>query len=71
MTEKDFLEKMRKILDNEDVRMDSVLNDIEEWDSLSVVSYATVANSLGKSVTLPQIRDCVTIRDLFNLLMQQ
>ena len=68
MNEKDFLKKMKEILDNEDVGMDSVLEDIEEWDSLSVVSYATIANGCGKTVTLPQIRGCTTIRELYALL---
>ena len=65
MDEKVFIEKMKKILDNEDVTMDSTLEDIEEWDSLSIVSYAAMANGCGKSVTFPQVRECATIRDLY------
>lgn len=68
MNEKDFLEKMKEILDNEDVTMDSVLEDIEEWDSLSIVSYTAMASGCGKRLTLPQIRQCVSIRDLYALL---
>ena len=68
MNEKDFMEKMKKMLDNEDVTIDSSLEDIEEWDSLSIVSYAAMANGCGKSVTLPQIRGCATLRDLYALL---
>ncbi len=70
MNEKEFVEKMKKILDNENVTMDSVLENIEEWDSLSVVSYATMANGCGRSVTLPQIRACASIRDLYVLLQE-
>ena len=70
MTEELFLEKMADILDAEDdATMDAVLADIEEWDSLSVVSYVAMANtSCGKKVNVEDVREAVTIRDLYNLL---
>ncbi len=70
MTEELFLEKMADILDAEDdATMDAVLADIEEWDSLSVVSYVAMANtSCGKKVNVKDVREAVTIRDLYNLL---
>ena len=70
MTEELFLEKMADILDAEyDVTMDAVLADIEEWDSLSVVSYVAMANtSCGKKVNVKDVREAVTIQDLYNLL---
>ena len=69
MTEQDFLARMKKILDNEDVTLDSTLTDIEEWDSLSVVSYVAMANSVcGKKIVPAQIQPCVTLRDLYALL---
>lgn len=70
MTEELFLEKMADILDAEDdVTMDDVLADIEEWDSLSVVSYVAMANtSCGKKVNVKDVREAVTIQDLYNLL---
>ena len=63
MTEELFLEKMADILDAEDdVTMDDVLADIEEWDSLSVVSYVAMANtSCGKKVNVKDVREAVTI----------
>lgn len=70
MTEELFLEKMADILDAEDdVTMDAILADIEEWDSLSVVSYVAMANtSCGKKVNVKDVREAVTIQDLYNLL---
>ena len=70
MTEQDFLARMKKILDNEEVTLASALEDIEEWDSLSVVSYVAMANSVcGKKILPQQLRDCATLRDLYNLLL--
>ena len=53
----------------DDVTMDAVLADIEEWDSLSVVSYVAMANtSCGKKVNVKDVREAETIQDLYNLL---
>ena len=72
MNEKDFMAKIKAILDNEDVTMDSVLEDVEEWDSLSIVSFVAMANaSCGKRVAPAVIRDCKTIRDLYTLLVSE
>ena len=68
MDKEEFLNRMADILDAEDdVTMDAILADIEEWDSLSVVSYVAMANtSCGKNVK--DVREAVTIQDLYNLL---
>ena len=70
MTEKLFLEKMTDILDaEEEVSMDMQLDDIEEWDSLSVVSYVAMVNTAcGKKVNVKDVREAETIRDLYDLL---
>ena len=70
MTEELFLEKMADILDaEEEISMDAQLDDIEEWDSLSVVSYVAMANTAcGKKVDVKAVREAETIRDLYDLL---
>ena len=47
-----FIEKMSDILDVEDeITMDTKLDELEEWDSLSIVSYVAMANtSCGKRI---------------------
>lgn len=72
MNEKEFTAKIREILDNENVTMDSVLADVEEWDSLSIVSFVAFANSsCGRRLAPAEIRECLTIRDLYNLLVSE
>lgn len=70
MTEKIFLEKMVDILDSEmDITMDTKLNEIEEWDSLSAVGYVAMANTVcGKKVNPEDIKKAEYIKDLYNLL---
>ena len=77
MDVKDFLKTMKEeVLDTEmDLRMDTSLSDIEEWDSLSVVSFLAVVkklnNKTGKKhsdVNVKMVQSARTIQDLFNLL---
>ena len=69
MNEKEFVSKIREILDNESVTMDSALDDIDEWDSLSAVSFIAFANSsFGKTLMPDKVWECKTIRELYGLL---
>ena len=45
------------------------MDDIEEWDSISVVSYVAMANTAcGKKIEPKTVREAETIRDLYELL---
>ena len=70
MTEEIFLEKMTEILDAEDeVTMATELDSLEEWDSLSVVSYVSMANAAcGRKIEVKKVRDAVTLQDLYDML---
>lgn len=65
-----FIEKMVDILDSEEeINMDTVLNDLEEWDSLSLVSFMAMANAAyGKKVVLADVKAAETIKDLYELV---
>lgn len=69
MEEKEFLIKMEEImdLDEDTLEMDSVLEEIEEWDSLSVLSLTVFAkNTLGKILDTSTVISFKTIRDIYN-----
>ena len=68
--ENEFLEKMMDILDCEqEITMDSILDDIEEWDSLSFVSFLAMANaSYGKKVIPANVKAAKTIAELFEIV---
>ena len=70
MTKEIFLERMADILDVEDeITLDTNLSELDEWDSLSIVSYVAMANAAcGKKVYVKSVREAVTIQDLYNLL---
>lgn len=71
MNEQLFLTKMQdEVLDTEmEITMDTLLGDIEEWDSLSVVSFIAMAKaSCGKKVERVAIINAKTIGELFVLI---
>lgn len=70
MTKEIFLERMADILDVEDeITLDTNLSELDEWDSLSIISYVAMANAAcGKKVDVKIVREAVTIQDLYNLL---
>ena len=70
MAEEIVLEKMTEILDAEDeVTMATELDSLEEWDSLSVVSYVAMANAAcGRKIEVKKVRDAVTLQDLYDML---
>lgn len=65
-----FIEQMQDILDcDQQITMESALADIEEWDSLSYVSFIAMANaSYGKKVDAKIVKEAETIGDLYNLV---
>lgn len=71
MTEQEFVEKIKEdVLDTErDISLDMVLKDMDEWDSLSFVSFIAMAKELGiTQVTRDAVNSAVTVRDLFELI---
>lgn len=65
-----FIEKMIDMLDYEgELRMDSLLEEIEEWDSLSFVSFLAMANVVyEKKLSLHDVREAKTVADLYDLI---
>lgn len=65
-----FLEKMIDILDCEqEVTMETELADLEEWDSLSLVSFMAMANAAYNKKVIPaDVKIAKTIADLYELV---
>lgn len=71
MSERDFLKKMQEeILDTEDeINMDTVLNEVEEWDSLAFVSFIALARMMDcDGIDRQTVREAEKVRDLYALL---
>ena len=72
MTEQDFLSEMQDLMDTEmKLTMDTQLKDIEEWDSLSHVSFIAFSVTHGNHRVTPQeIKAAQVVRDLYDLVRQ-
>lgn len=70
MTQNEFIEKMVDILDYEgELQMDTTLEDLEEWDSLSILSFLAEMGQYAKStINAADVKKAKTIEDLFILL---
>ncbi len=66
MNKEQFLEEMVEVLQTEDeITMDTVLEDLEEWDSLSIMStMAFLDKNFGVKTTMKDYQNMKTIEDI-------
>lgn len=55
--------------DVSEIQADTKFHDLEEWGSLIGMGVIALAKTqYGKTITGKEIRECVTVEDLFNLI---
>ncbi len=55
--------------DVSEIQEDTVFHDLDEWSSLVGMSLiAMVKTEYGRTITGKEIRECVTVRNLFDLI---
>ena len=55
--------------DASEIKAETVFHDLEEWGSLVGMSLIAMAKTqYGKTITGKEIRECVTVKDLFDLI---
>ncbi len=66
----EFLEKMTEILEPEiTLTMETKLAEVEEWDSLGLVSFVAMVDSeYGKTMVFADIKKAQTVQDLYLLV---
>ena len=69
MNEQNFVKKMVELMDTEDeITMDTQLEEIEEWDSLSYMAFLAMCTSVSdRKITASDVKQAKTIRDLYVL----
>lgn len=71
MTREEKLELIEEIMDLDEGTLteDSVLEDFEEWDSLSKLSLmAEVKKQFGKKLTAEDVKGFVTVKDIIEYM---
>ena len=67
-----FCEKLTDILETDEVKLENVLKDFEEWDSLSVLSIiAMVDSDYGVTIFAKDIMKLKTVKDLFSYIQKK
>ena len=69
MTAENFIAKLTELMDTEAaLDLSTKLADVEDWDSLSMVSFFSFCNTtLSRKVLPEQIKAAQTVEDLFRL----
>jgi hypothetical protein len=69
MTRSDFLREMDEMLDLPagTLQGNEKMEDLQNWDSTSLIMFITLAESNGTNVTPGQIVTCSTVADLLRL----
>ena len=69
MTAEEFTNKLVEIMDTEaEINLSTKLADVEDWDSLSMVSFFSFCNStLNRRLAPEKIKAAQTVEDLFKL----
>ena len=69
---KDFIENFAEQFDDTDaseIQANTEFHELDEWGSLTGMGViAMVKTTYGKTITGKEIRECVTVEDLFNLV---
>ena len=69
---KEFIENFAEQFDDTDaseIQADTEFHELDEWGSLVGMGViAMVKTVYGKTITSKEIRECVTVEDLFNLV---
>lgn len=69
---KEFVENFADQFDDTDaseIQADTKFHDLEEWGSLVAMGViALVKTQYGKTITGKEMRECMTVEDVFNLI---
>lgn len=69
---KEFIENFAEQFDDTDaseITATTVFHDLEEWGSLTAMGViAFVKTEYGKTLTGKEMKECITVEDLFNLI---
>lgn len=56
--------------DVEEIQANTVFHDLDEWDSLIALAVLNMTEKkYGKKITFDDMKKCVTVEDLFNVIV--
>lgn len=56
--------------DVEEIKANTIFHDLDEWDSLIALAVLNMTEKkFGKKITFDDMKKCVTVEDLFNVIV--
>ena len=70
MKVEDFLKTLKEMMDTDaDLTLETKLSEVEEWDSLSLVTFLSYCNArLNRPVEPEEIKSAKTVSDLYEFI---
>lgn len=70
MEKKEFLENLQELLQRDEaIDQNACLSDLEEWDSLSMMSVVVFFSKVsGKKIDLTTVRNAQSVNELYDLI---
>ena len=66
MNQKEFIDNLSKALETEDLlSSETKLKDLEEWDSLGILSTIELIESCGGKVNIEEINSAILVKDIY------
>tara|TARA_A100000164_G_C21907643_1_gene773876 strand:+ start:919 stop:1143 length:225 start_codon:yes stop_codon:yes gene_type:complete len=66
MNQKEFIDNLSKALETEDLLSpETKLKDLEEWDSLGILSTIELIESCGGKVSIEEINSAIIVQDIY------
>jgi len=58
--------------DSSEITAETAFHDLDEWDSLLALAVLNMTEKkYGKSITFDEMKACVTVQDLFNVISKK
>lgn len=72
---KDFIERFADQFEDTDpneITAEAAFHDFDEWDSLVALAVLNMTEKVyGKKITFDEMKDCETVADLYNLVVNK
>ena len=68
MEKSEFIDKFKELLEYDgELDYNTKLGDIEEWDSIALISTAAMLDKAGKKVSVEDLKNVSTVADIADL----
>ena len=67
----DFADQFEET-DPREIKAETVFHDLDDWDSLTALAVLNMTEKrYGKRITFDEMKRCITVEDLFNLVVSK